>query len=73
MLKPCGECSASVSEFAKTCPHCGVRKPHKPPGLRAMSRVGGTLIKVALLIIFVPFAMMAFTAIVNAILGPPGP
>ena len=28
-LKPCRECGEQVSTEAKTCPHCGVKRPVK--------------------------------------------
>ena len=27
MLVPCRECRALISEYARTCPHCGVGEP----------------------------------------------
>ena len=30
-LKPCRECKTEISTDAKTCPHCGKKKPHDSP------------------------------------------
>ena len=27
-LKPCRDCKTEISTRAKTCPHCGLKRPH---------------------------------------------
>lgn len=54
---PCPECGESVSEYAETCPHCGVPKPAEmkakqeemeweatKDGLKALAVIGGIML-----------------------------
>ena len=46
-MKPCRECKKEISSEAKTCPNCGVKKPHR----RKIGVGGGIILAVAALLI----------------------
>ena len=53
-MKPCRECKTDISSRAKTCPHCGLKKPHQHPFFRGMEELSNALMGIGLLIILLP-------------------
>ena len=43
-LKPCRDCKTDISTKAKTCPHCGLKRPHDLAIQHWLNRVGNQLI-----------------------------
>ena len=43
-LKPCRECKTEISTRAKTCPHCGLKRPHDLAIQHWLHTVGNQLI-----------------------------
>ena len=52
-LRPCRDCSAEISNRAKVCPHCGLKKPHQHPISRSFNSFATGLIVLGLLLILV--------------------
>ena len=50
MIKSCRECGQSVAARAKTCPHCGVRKPTATKAEAGLDAFAGATAKLAFLI-----------------------
>ena len=42
-LRPCGECGQTISERARTCPHCGITHPFKSSAQRKFDDGCGTV------------------------------
>ena len=59
-LKPCGDCGTAISQRAKVCPHCGLKKPHEPRFIRSLHDLGNSLMGLGLLSIIL--VMLGFCA-----------
>ena len=49
-MKPCRECKTEISSRAKTCPNCGLKKPHQHPFARGFNSFANSLIAIGLLL-----------------------
>lgn len=67
LLKPCGECSVEISHRAKTCPHCGIKKPFMPKSQRAVNDVANGLMGLGCaLIILVPLVIFLISLVASS-------
>ena len=62
MLKDCRECGHPVAARAKTCPHCGVKKPTATKAEANLDAFAGATAKLA-------FLIMALVVIVVVVIG----
>ena len=59
-MKPCSECGESVSSRAKTCPHCGIRKPHQSKVQRGLNDAGNAAMGLGCLLTLLAFIVLLF-------------
>ena len=58
-MKECRECSTAISEHAKTCPKCGVKKPFEAPLIRGINSVASAMFYIGVIALLLSFIMVA--------------
>ena len=63
-MKACRECKTEISSHAKTCPNCGIKKPHQHPFARGFNTFANGLMALGILLILLPLlGMCVFGAV----------
>ena len=64
MLKPCRECGDPVSDRAKICPHCGIKKPLQHPVLCGINDVANGMMGCGCLLMLIPLLLFLFSLLI---------